>query len=95
MATPTALAQFRAAAESRELDEFCQRYRVRGLTVFGSAARGEPNPRDLDLGVLVEFGADFDLFGAITELISWLHLDAIDVAHLNRGGPVIREEALG
>ncbi|MBO0849748.1 MAG: hypothetical protein J2P20_09825 [Pseudonocardia sp.] len=38
-------------------------------TALGSAARGEPSPRDLDIGVLAEFGQDFDILGVITELI--------------------------
>ena len=41
--------------------------------------------------MLAEFGQDFDILGVITELIGWLHLDNIDVVHLNRGGSVIRE----
>jgi predicted nucleotidyltransferase len=96
MTTPTeALARLQAAAESGELDDFCRRYHIRVLTVFGSAARGELNPRDLDIGVLVEFDAEFDIFAAAAELIGWLHLDNIDLVHLNCGGPVIRERAMG
>ena len=44
------LERLRAAASSGDLGALCRRYRVRLLTVFGSVGRGEPEPRDLDLG---------------------------------------------
>ncbi len=88
------LARLRTAAGTGELDAFCARHRVRVLTVFGSAARGEPTARDLDIGLLVEFGHRFDLLAAVNELIELTGTDAVDVVHLNRGGPVIRERAL-
>lgn len=89
------LARLLASAESGELDEFCSERRIRGLTVFGSAARGEPSARDLDIGVITEYGADFDIFTVVADLMSLAELNEVDVAHLNRGGPVIRENALG
>ncbi len=64
------------------------------LTVFGSAARGEPTARDLDIGVLIEFGAPFDPFAAVVDLIRLTGTEQVDLVHLNRGGPVIRERAL-
>jgi predicted nucleotidyltransferase len=88
------LARLRAAAESGELDAFCTKHHVRILTVFGSTARGEPNPRDLDIGIMTEPGTDFDVFTAVYELMVLTRVDDVDVAHLNRGGPVIRERAL-
>jgi predicted nucleotidyltransferase len=89
-----ALQRLRDAAASGELDVLCARHAVRVLTVFGSAGRGEDVARDLDVGVLVEPGAEFDVVAAITDLVELTGIDAVDVAHLNRGGPVIRERAL-
>lgn len=89
-----ALQRLRDAAESGELADFCRRHAVRVLTVFGSAARAEDCARDLDVGVLTERDADFDTIAAITELMDIAAIDAVDLAHLNRGGPVIRERAL-
>lgn len=89
-----ALQRLRDAVASGELDAFCLRHRVRVLTVFGSAGRGEDCARDLDVGVLVERDAEFDLIAAITDLVELAGTDAVDLAHLNRGGPVIRERAL-
>lgn len=95
MSTPLdGLARLQAAAESGELDELSARHRVRILTVFGSAARGETNARDLDIGVMFEPDADVDLLAVINDLIDLTRTDAVDLVHLNRGGPVIRERAL-
>lgn len=95
MATPLeGLAALRDAADSGELDEFCARYRVRVLTVFGSAARGEEGARDLDVGVMFEPGTDPDYLTMINELVDLTRTDMLDFVHLNRGGPVIRERAL-
>jgi len=88
------LARLREAAESGELDAFCTKHHVRILTVFGSTARGEPTARDLDIGIMTEPGTDFDIFRAAYELMVLADLDDVDVAHLNRGGPLIRERAL-
>ena len=95
MPTPLdGLAALQAAAESGELDELCARHRVRILTVFGSAARGEPKARDLDIGVMFEPDADPDYLAIVTDLVDLTRIDAVDFVHLNRGGPVIRERAL-
>ncbi|MGH4026558.1 MAG: nucleotidyltransferase family protein [Pseudonocardiaceae bacterium] len=95
MATPAeGLARLHTAAESGELDTLCNRHRIRILTVFGSAGRGESNARDLDVAVMTEPGATFDSVQAINDLIDLTHSDDIDLAHLNRAGPVLRERAL-
>jgi predicted nucleotidyltransferase len=88
------LARLRAAAASGELDELCDRHGVRVLTVFGSTARGEPAPRDLDVAVLSEPRTSFDPVGLITDLVALTGVQKIDLAHLNRAGPVLRERAL-
>ena len=94
MVTPIeGLARLRAASESGELDEFCARHGIRILTVFGSAVR-ESAPRDLDIGVMTEPGTAFDAVVAINDLIVLTGCDTVDLVHLNRGGPLIRERAL-
>ncbi len=42
------------------IESLCRRYRVRELSVFGSAARGEL-AKDSDLDVLVEFEPDAEI----------------------------------
>ncbi|MBB3062798.1 MULTISPECIES: nucleotidyltransferase family protein [Microbulbifer] len=44
-------------AHSREIAELCQRYGVRRLAVFGSAATGHTHPGS-DVDLLVEFDLD-------------------------------------
>ena len=41
-----------------EIRQICRRFRVRRLEVFGSAARGDFDPRRSDVDFLVEFEAD-------------------------------------
>jgi predicted nucleotidyltransferase len=95
VATPAdGLARLRAAAATGELDALCERHGVRVLTVFGSAARGESMARDLDVGVLTEPGAPFDPVALIADLVELTGVQQIDLAHLNRAGPVLRERAL-
>ncbi len=94
MATPAeGLARLRAAADTGELDALCRRHRIRVLTVFGSAAREDPAARDLDIGVLLERGAEIEYLGLIDDLQRITEAN-IDVVHLNPAGPVLRERAL-
>jgi predicted nucleotidyltransferase len=88
------LARLRAAAVSGELDELCRRHAVRVLTVFGSAARGEPDARDLDVGLLSEPDRPFDASSVVADLIDLTGVGRVDLAHLNRAGPLLRERAL-
>lgn len=71
----------------------CERYGIRILTVFGSAVRADAAPRDLDVGIMFESGVEVDYLAMIGDLIQLANAD-VDVVHLNRGGPVIRERAL-
>ena len=67
---------------------------MRILTVFGSAARGEERARDLDVGVMFEPGTAPDHLAMIAELARMTGTELIDLVHLNRGGPLLRERAL-
>jgi predicted nucleotidyltransferase len=95
VATPAeGLARLRAAAESGVLDALCARHGIRILTVFGSAARGLMSARDLDVAVMTETGRRLDPVALVNDLTELTGVDAVDLAHLNRGGPLIRERAL-
>lgn len=95
MASPSdGLVRLRAAAASGALDSFCRRHRVRVLTVFGSAGRDEPRPRDLDIAVLTEAGSRLDVPAALADLVTLTGTEAVDLVHLNRAGSVLRERAL-
>lgn len=91
---PTAgLARLRAMAADGRLDELCDRHGVAVLTVFGSTARGAPEPRDLDIAVLHRPGRVVDYPGVIGDLQIAAGGD-IDLAVLDGAGPVLRERAL-
>jgi len=45
------------AVPKRKLEALCQKYRIRKLSLFGSAARGEAGP-DSDVDLMVEFEPD-------------------------------------
>lgn len=95
MVTPAqGLTRLRSAATSGDLDRVCVRHGVRVLTVFGSAARGGPGPRDLDVAVLTEPGRTLDVVGLVNDLVELSGADGLDLAHLNQAGPVLRERAL-
>lgn len=87
------LGRLERAAESGGIDALCTRHGVRLLTVFGSTSRREACPHDLDVGVLFEHGTRPDVLGLIADLTELAGTE-IDLAHLNRAGPVLRERAL-
>lgn len=88
------LARLRDAAASGRLDALCERHGVRLLTVFGSAARADPDARDLDVAVLGEPGDQLDTVALVTDLVGLTGVDDVDLAHLDRASPVLRERAL-
>lgn len=97
MRTPTeGLRRLETAADSGELAALCERHGIRIVTVFGSVGRGEEHPNDLDIAVMTEQGTDFDVVQARMDFeeLADVHDDNLDFVHLNRGGPVIRENAL-
>lgn len=57
------------------------------VVLFGSAARGEPGPDDLDLGVLAS--GLLDPIEATNRFVAALHTDRVDVADLRRADPVL------
>jgi predicted nucleotidyltransferase len=80
-----------------ELADLCRRYRVRELSLFGSAVRGEMTA-DSDLDVLVEFlpDSDADLFdhaGLMLDLAKLLGR-RVDLVSKNGLKPLIRASVL-
>jgi predicted nucleotidyltransferase len=82
-----------AAAESGVLDAVCRRHGVRVLTVFGSVGRGEPDPRDLDVGVSFEPGVRPDALALATDLYQVTGRE-IDLGLVDRASPLFRDRAL-
>lgn len=87
-----------AQVDDTKLADLCRRYRVRELSVFGSAAHGEMKP-DSDIDILVEFlaGADIDLVDYaglmldLSNLLGW----KVDLVSKNGLKPLIRSSVLG
>jgi hypothetical protein len=79
------------------LAELCRRHRVRELSVFGSAARGEMRP-DSDIDLLVEFlpDAEVDLIDHAGLMLDLAHLlgRRVDLVSKNGLKPLIRASVL-
>ncbi len=83
--------------DEEKLADLCRKYRVRELSVFGSAARGEMRA-DSDIDILVDFlpdsGVDlFDHAGLMLDLANSLGR-RVDLVSKNGLKPLIRESVL-
>jgi predicted nucleotidyltransferase len=88
-----ALEQLRAMSDA-ELDALCRGHAVRVLTVFGSAISEEPEPRDLDIGVIFEPGADHNVLGLLASLAERLGTDQIDIVDASRASETARMRSI-
>lgn len=83
--------------DEARLADLCRRYRVRELSFFGSAARGEMRP-DSDIDMLVEFlpDADIDLvdYAGLMLDLSRLLEKKVDLVSKNGLKPRIRASVL-
>jgi len=79
-----------------KLAEICQRYHVREMSVFGSAARGQMRP-DSDIDILVEFAPGttpgWDFF-RLEEELSQVFGRKVDLGAKASLKPRVRREAL-
>jgi predicted nucleotidyltransferase len=86
-----------AQVDEAQLADLCQRYRVRELSLFGSAARGEMRP-DSDIDLLVEFlpNAQVDLvdYAGLMLDLSRLLGRKVDLVSKNGLKPLIRNSVL-
>jgi predicted nucleotidyltransferase len=82
------------AAESGELARVCVRVHVALMVLFGSAAQGTEEPRDVDLAVRFERGVPGDVLTMLDDLYQLTGYEGFDVLDLDRAGPLARERAL-
>lgn len=75
------------------LDALCEHHGIAVLTVFGSAARGAPDARDVDIAVAFRRDEP-DLLRLIDDLSRLTGSDDVDLLDLGRAGLVARERAL-
>jgi predicted nucleotidyltransferase len=55
------------ALDSQEIQDFCRRWKIKGLSVFGSILRDDFGPEsDVDFVVDYDEDADWDLFDAMS-----------------------------
>jgi uncharacterized protein len=85
------------AVDETALADLCRRYRVRELSLFGSAARGEMRAES-DIDLLVEFLPDseadlFDHAGLMLDLAQLLRRK-VDLVSKNGLKPLIRDSVL-
>lgn len=89
-----ALALLREAGEDGRLDALADRHGLRVVAVFGSAARGAEDARDLDVAVGGRDGTVLDVLAVLDGLADLTGSDDLDLLVLDRAGPVARERAL-
>ncbi len=86
-----------ARVDDTKLADLCRRYRVRELSFFGSASRGEMRP-DSDIDLLVEFlpDAEIDLVDYAGFMLDLSHLlrRKVDLVSKNGLKPLIRASVL-
>ena len=82
----------------KRIDQFCQRYQVRRLALFGSVVRGEARP-DSDVDILVAFRSGvqvgFLTLGQMQRELAEIFNRPVVRVPLDRLKPVIRESVLG
>ncbi|MBA2576070.1 MAG: nucleotidyltransferase domain-containing protein [Euzebyaceae bacterium] len=83
------------AAEGEVLTPICEAHRVGLLVAFGSAARDEPAPVDLDLAYARRDAARVDVLGLLAALVDLTRMDRIDLLDIDRAGTVAAARALG
>jgi uncharacterized protein len=80
-----------------QLGEICRGYQVKGLSVFGSVARGEAHP-DSDVDLLVEFLPDARIgmiqYGGLMLALSELMGRKVDLVTKRALRPVLRNSIL-
>jgi predicted nucleotidyltransferase len=86
-----------AQVDEARLADLCRQYRVRELSAFGSAARGEMRP-DSDIDMLVEFlpdaGIDLVDYAGLMLDLSRLLGRKVDLVSKNGLKPLIRSSVL-
>ena len=91
--TEEVVTRLRAALADGRLTALCERHEVEVLTLHGSVARGEPDPRDVDLAVAFRTDRP-DLVGLVVSLVDLLGTDDVDVMDLARAGVIARARGL-
>lgn len=79
-----------AAADGR-LETLAEAHGLSLVVMFGSASRGEPDARDLDIAVGSRARTGLDVVTVICALMDLVDSDRVDLLDLDRAGPVARQ----
>lgn len=82
------------ADASGDLARLCERQGIELMVVFGSAARDEPDPGDVDLAVRFRPDATTDPLSLLQDLYQLTGYEDFDLLDLGRAGPLARDRAL-
>ncbi|HVE95388.1 MAG TPA: nucleotidyltransferase domain-containing protein [Pseudonocardiaceae bacterium] len=86
--------QLSAAAADGRLEALAEGHDLSLVVMFGSASRGQPDARDLDVAVGSRTRTGLDVLAVICALMDLVDSDRVDLLDLDRAGPVARQHAL-
>ncbi|HET9254388.1 MAG TPA: nucleotidyltransferase domain-containing protein [Pseudonocardiaceae bacterium] len=86
--------RLREAAVDGRLEALAEAHGLSLVVLFGSASRGEPDARDLDVAVGSRERARIDMIEVICALMELAEYDSVDLLDLDRAGPVACQRAL-
>lgn len=82
------------AAVDGRLEALADNHGLALVVMFGSASRGQPGARDLDVAVGSRARSGLDTLAVICALMDLVDHDRVDLLDLDRAGPVARQHAL-
>lgn len=86
--------RLRSAAVDGRLNALADAHSLSLVVLFGSASRGQPDARDLDIAVGARARTGLDVVAVICALMDLAGSDRVDLLDLDRAGPVARQHAL-
>ncbi|MDQ2882032.1 MAG: nucleotidyltransferase domain-containing protein [Actinomycetota bacterium] len=86
--------RLRSAAVDGRLEDLADLHALSLVVMFGSASRGQPDARDLDIAVGARARTGLDVLAVICALMDLVDSDRVDLLDLDRAGPVARQHAL-
>lgn len=90
----TAAGRLMAAEAGDALAALCEIEGIELLVLFGSAAREESDPADVDLAVRFANGVEGDTLSVLARLYEVTGYENVDLLDLRRAGPLARDRAL-
>lgn len=86
--------RLRSAAVDGRLEALADVHGLSLVVMFGSASRGQPDARDLDIAVGARARTGLEVVAVICALMDLVDSDRVDLLDLDRAGPVARQHAL-